>query len=61
MTWDLPNGWSIRMSSVRVTDSEMRSTEAGIAPSPGCAADLDPQQALLGRDTMLDLAISLLQ
>ncbi len=58
---ELPNGWSIRMSAVRVYDAQMKLTEAGIDPSEGCEVSMDPEQELLGRDTMLDFAISLLQ
>ncbi|MDE7442808.1 MAG: S41 family peptidase [Muribaculaceae bacterium] len=57
---ELPNGWSVRMSACSVLDALGQTTESGIAPSEGCDIDLDPQQALLGRDTMLDLAVDLL-
>lgn len=57
---ELPNGWSIRFSSASILDKERLTTEFGIAPSEGCAVDLDPQAALNGTDTMLDFAINLL-
>ncbi len=60
MNLALPNGWNVRMSSVRVYDAGMKLTEAGISPDEGCAADLDPQLALDGIDTMLELAIRLI-
>ncbi|MDE7334863.1 MAG: S41 family peptidase [Muribaculaceae bacterium] len=58
ITLELPNGWSIRMSAVRVYDSQMHITEHGIEPTAGCAVDLDPAQALQGHDSILDLAIT---
>lgn len=61
LTRELPNGWSIRMSGVRVLDSRGRLTEGGIAPDRGCEIDLDPLEALNGHDTMLDFAIALLK
>lgn len=60
ITIELPNGWSVRMSAVRVLDADKKSTEAGIEPDPGCAVDMDPAQALAGVDTMLEFAIKLI-
>ncbi|MCM1310811.1 MAG: S41 family peptidase [Bacteroides sp.] len=60
LTLELPNGWSVRMSAVRIYDADMNLTEGGIEPDEGCAIDLDPQQALAGIDTMLELAIKLI-
>lgn len=57
---ELPCGWSIRFSSCSMLDALGESTEAGIAPTEGCAVDLDPTDALNGRDTMLEKAISIL-
>lgn len=57
---ELPCGWSIRFSSCSMLDALGESTEAGITPSDGCAVDLDPMEALNGRDTMLEKAISIL-
>lgn len=56
----LPNGWAVRFSSSPLLTPEMKSTENGIDPTPGCEVDLDPEQALLGIDTMIDRAASLL-
>lgn len=58
ITLELPNGWGIRMSAVRVYDSQMHITEHGIAPTEGCAIDLNPEQAMRGHDSILDLAIT---
>ncbi|MDE7472300.1 MAG: S41 family peptidase [Muribaculaceae bacterium] len=57
---ELPCGWSVRFSSCSVLDARGNTTEFGIEPTPGCAIDLDPIEALAGRDTMLDFAINLL-
>ena len=57
---ELPNGWGIRFSACSVLDAKGNSTEQGIEPTPGCAVDLDPVQALDGHDTILDFAISYL-
>ncbi len=57
ITLELPNGWGIRMSAVRVYDSRMQLTEQGIAPTQGCAIDMDPDQALQGIDSIVELAI----
>ena len=57
---ELPNGWGIRFSACSVLDAKGNTTEQGIEPTPGCAVDLDPVQALDGHDTILDFAISYL-
>ncbi|MDE6134191.1 MAG: S41 family peptidase [Muribaculaceae bacterium] len=57
-TSEIPCGWGVRFSAVPIYDSEMRLTEFGVEPSPGCRTDMDPQAALQGRDTMLDFAIA---
>lgn len=59
MSLELPNGWGLRFSSVSILDAKMRSTEAGIAPD--IAADLDPELALQGTDTMIEAAIAALK
>lgn len=61
MSFELPGGWSLRMSAVRVYDSEMRLTEAGIAPHEGCAIDMNPAEEATGIDTMLEFAINLIR
>lgn len=57
---ELNNGWGIRFSASPVRDPEGNLTEFGVEPTEGCAVDLDPVEALSGRDTMLDFAITLL-
>lgn len=60
-TYELPGGWSVRMSAVSVLDSEGRVTEHGIAPDEGCEVALDPEMALAGKDSMIEFAISLIK
>lgn len=57
---ELPCGWGIRFSACSMLDALGESTEGGITPSDGCAVDLDPIDALNGRDTILEKAISIL-
>lgn len=61
LTLELPGGWSVRMSAVSVLDSRGNITEGGISPDSGCAVDLDPIDAMNGKDTMLEFAISLIE
>lgn len=58
MSYELPGGWSVRMSAVKVLDKQMNSTEFGIEPDEGCSVDMNPAD---GRDAMLDFAISLIK
>lgn len=58
---ELPNGWSIRFSAASVLDAQGNATEWGVEPSPGCAVDMDPDDALKGIDTILDHAIKALR
>lgn len=55
---ELTNGWGVRFSASPVRDPEGHLTEFGVEPSEGCAVDLDPVEALAGRDTMLDFAVA---
>lgn len=57
VSYELPNGWGIRMSSSPLIDSQGNLTENGVAPTEGCDVDMDPLAAFNGRDTMLDFAI----
>lgn len=57
---ELPCGWGIRFSACSMLDALGESTEGGITPSEGCAVDLDPLDALSGRDTILEKAIEIL-
>ena len=55
---ELPNGWAVRFSASPLRDPEGNLTEFGVAPTPGCEVDMDPQKALEGIDTMLEFAIA---
>lgn len=55
---EIPCGWTVRCSACSVLDANGNTTENGVDPTPGCEVDLDIQQALQGRDTMLDFAIN---
>ncbi len=57
---NLPNGWGIRFSASPLLTADLKSTENGIDPSPGCEVDLDPEFALSGIDTMIEHARSIL-
>ena len=54
---ELPNGWGIRISACRILDPEGKDTEFGVEPTEGWSVDLDPLEALHGKDTMLEAAI----
>ena len=56
-TYNLPNGWNIRLSSSPILDAEGNDTEFGIDPTPGFKIDMDTIAALQGHDTILDRAI----
>ena len=57
---ELPCGWGVRFSACSMLDAQGRSTEAGVDPTPGCAVDLDPMDALNGKDTILEKALQIL-
>lgn len=55
---ELANGWGVRFSASPIRDPQGVLTEFGVEPSEGCEVDLDPVEALAGKDTMLEMAIS---
>lgn len=57
---EIPCGWSIRFSACPIYDARGVCAETGVEPTAGCAVYLDPEQALLGHDTILDFAINLI-
>ena len=57
---ELTNGWGVRFSASPVRDASGVLTEFGVSPTDGCEVDLDPLEALGGRDTMLDFAIDII-
>ncbi len=59
-SYNLPNGWNIRLSSSPILDAEGHNTEFGIDPTEGFKVDMDTIAALQGHDTILDRAIELL-
>lgn len=59
-TYDLPNGWTVRMSVSPMTDAAGNSIEAGIDPSPGCEAHAPEAELAAGRDAILEKAIEIL-
>lgn len=58
---EIPCGWSVRFSACSMLDADSVSTEGGVEPSEGCAIDMNPQDALQGKDSILEFAIALLQ
>lgn len=60
VSYEIPNGWGIRMSATVVLDAEGRATENGVDPTPGYAVDMNVEDALEGHDTILDTAIGFL-
>ncbi len=59
-SYNLPNGWNIRLSSSPILDAKGQDTEFGIDPTQGYKIDMDTIAALKGHDTILDKAIELL-
>lgn len=57
---EIPCGWSVRFSACSILDANGVSTEGGVTPTEGCAVDMDPQDALNGKDTILEKAMELL-
>ncbi len=57
---EIPCGWSVRFSACSMLDANGVSTEGGVTPTEGCAVDMDPQDALNGKDTILEKAMELL-
>lgn len=57
-TYNLPNGWNIRLSSSPILDANGNDTEWGI--DPDIKIDMDTTAALNGHDTILDKAIEVL-
>ncbi|MDE6377550.1 MAG: peptidase S41, partial [Duncaniella sp.] len=55
---ELPNGWGVRFSACSVLDARGQSTENGVTPH--IAVDMSADDAIRGRDTILDAALMLL-
>ena len=60
-TYDLPNGWAVRMSASEITDANGTVTEFGVEPSPGCKVDITETDIAVGRDAILEQAFITLE
>ena len=60
-TYDLPNGWAVRMSASEITDANGTVTEFGVEPSPGCKVDITEADIAAGRDAILEQAFITLE
>lgn len=58
LSFELPVGWSVRMSAAPVLDAEGHTTEFGVEPT--IHVDNTPEQEAAGHDNILDTAIALL-
>lgn len=56
---EIPCGWAVRFSASPVYDAQKQLTENGVAPD--IHVDLNPDSALVGVDTMLSAALTLLE
>ena len=59
-TYDLPAGWTIRLSASPLLDSEYRDIEEGIDPTPGWAWTSPEAELAAGRDAILDNTVQAL-
>ena len=55
ISFDLPNGWAVRLSATPMLDSDKKHTEMGI--DPDIKVDMAPDAEMTGRDAILDKAI----
>jgi hypothetical protein len=60
-TFDLPNGWAVRMSASEITDANGNVTEFGVDPSPGCKVDMTEAEMAMGKDAILERAFEVLE
>ena len=60
-SYDLPNGWVVRMSASEITDANGEVTEFGVDPSPGCKVDMTEDEIAVGRDAILERAFEVLE
>lgn len=60
-TYDIPNGWSVRMSASEITDANGVVTEFGVEPSPECKVDMTESEIALGIDAILERAFVVLE
>lgn len=55
MSYEMPNGWLLRLSSVPMYDLNMNSIEDGLEPD--ITLPLDPAEKALGKDNLIETAI----
>ena len=55
LSYELPNGWLVRLSSVPMYDLDMNSIEDGVEPD--VTLPLDNEAAKLGKDNLIEAAI----
>lgn len=60
-TYDMPNGWTVRMSASEITDCNGTVTEFGVEPSPGCKVDMTEAEIAAGKDAILEKAFEVLE
>ena len=60
-TFDMPNGWMVRMSASEITDPNGVVTEFGVEPSPGCKVDMTEEEIARGKDAILEKAFEVLK
>lgn len=60
-TYDMPNGWTVRMSASEITDPNGVVTEFGVEPSPGCKVDLTETEMAMGIDAILEKSFDVLE
>ncbi len=58
ISFDLPNGWAVRLSATAMLDINFEHTEMGIEPD--IKIDMAPDAEMTGRDAILDKAIEYL-
>lgn len=56
-SYDLPNGWVLRLSVTPMLDSEMNSIEHGVNPTDGFAVSAPAEELAAGKDAILDFAL----
>lgn len=60
-TFDMPNGWLVRMSASEITDCNGVVTEFGVSPSPGCKIDMTEDEIAIGKDAILEKGFEVLE
>lgn len=60
-TYDMPNGWTVRMSASEITDPNGVVTEFGVEPSPGCKVDMTETEMAMGIDAILEKSFDVLE